>query len=163
MKDKRGLHLQNNTGKPIFKGRRNLLTRILFGWFFIILMPALYVITRYLLPQAVDESKYERLDAGKLSILPDLSLGPKLLRSKGKAIFLYRNEQNQVKAFSGICTHLGCLVEYSRERRLFKCNCHGSEFDLNGKNISGPAMAPLQPYRSEIENGEVYIIKGIIS
>jgi Rieske Fe-S protein len=163
MKDKMNLPPGMETATTGFTRRRDVLLRILTGWLLVILLPTIYVIARYLLPPLPEESQIERLDAGKLSSLPDLSLGPRLFRSKGRAIFLYRNEQSQVKAFSGICTHLGCLVEYSKERRIFKCNCHGSEFDLTGKNISGPAMVPLQPYRAEIENGEVFITKGMIS
>jgi Rieske Fe-S protein len=144
-------------------GRRKVLVRLLLGWLFFIFLPAIYIIARYLLPPKAEEVAGERVDVGNMSTIPDISSGPLLLRSRGKAVYIYRNAQKQVKAFSGVCTHLGCLVEYSRDQHRFKCNCHGSEFDLTGKNITGPALIPLQPYRVVIEHGEVFISKAATS
>lgn len=45
-------------------------------------------------------------------------------------------------AISGICTHLGCTVARQEEGGFF-CPCHGSRFDAQGKNVSGPAPRPL--------------------
>ena len=47
-------------------------------------------------------------------------------------------------AISSICTHLGCNVRWEEENNGFECPCHGSSFDKNGKNTSGPAPKPLR-------------------
>ena len=140
--------------------RRHLLQAMLAGWGVILLAPALYILERYLVPAEEPDRQNERIDAGRFDLLPGPSEPPKLYRSKGKAIYICRNGQNQVQAISGICTHLGCLVEYNREHKNFRCNCHGSEFDLNGNNLSGPALRPLQPYRAEVIHDEVYLSPG---
>ncbi|MCX2682852.1 ubiquinol-cytochrome c reductase iron-sulfur subunit [Campylobacter sp. MIT 21-1685] len=43
----------------------------------------------------------------------------------------------------GLCTHLGCIPAYAPNEQLFKCACHGGEFDTSGKNIFGPPPRPL--------------------
>jgi cytochrome b6-f complex iron-sulfur subunit len=45
--------------------------------------------------------------------------------------------------FSATCSHLGCLVNYHRDKREFVCPCHGGRYDLAGRNIAGPPPAPL--------------------
>ena len=46
-------------------------------------------------------------------------------------------------AMSAICTHLGCTVKRQSEGGFF-CPCHGSRYDAQGKNVSGPAPKPLR-------------------
>ncbi len=50
------------------------------------------------------------------------------------------------------CTHLACLV--SERDTGFKCNCHGSYFDLSGRVLGGPAPKNLvvPPYAFLDEN-----------
>lgn len=57
-------------------------------------------------------------------------------------------------AFSRVCTHLGCLVEYHRGQQRFICPCHAGIFDLEGSVISGPPPKPLAtiPLRIDGEN-----------
>lgn len=44
----------------------------------------------------------------------------------------------------GLCTHLGCIPAYAPSEGLFKCACHGGEFDISGRNIFGPPPKPLE-------------------
>ena len=75
-----------------------------------------------------------------------------------------------VVAFSRICTHQGCPVEFSRdpeavafafnyrtETPSLVCHCHLSVFapDRAGIAVSGPAMDPLPRVRLELTDGEV--------
>ena len=41
------------------------------------------------------------------------------------------------------CTHLGCRYKWNQEKQLFECPCHGSEFDIRGDVIRGPASRSL--------------------
>lgn len=43
----------------------------------------------------------------------------------------------------GLCTHLGCIPAFAASEGLFKCACHGGEFDVSGKNVFGPPPRPL--------------------
>lgn len=51
----------------------------------------------------------------------------------------------------GLCTHLGCIPAYVPSEKLFKCACHGGEFDSSGKNVFGPPPRPLDipPFKIE--------------
>ena len=42
-------------------------------------------------------------------------------------------------AVSRHCTHLGCILTFRPEERLFICPCHQSRFHADGRYISGPA------------------------
>ena len=55
-------------------------------------------------------------------------------------VLIVRDERG-FRAFSAVCTHLGCsvtLMEWG-----FSCPCHGSKFDWEGVNFAGPAPQPL--------------------
>jgi cytochrome b6-f complex iron-sulfur subunit len=58
-------------------------------------------------------------------------------------VFVLRSE-NRLRALSAVCTHLGCTVDRAEEG--FHCPCHGSRFDPDGRNVSGPAPRAL-PWR----------------
>lgn len=58
-------------------------------------------------------------------------------------MFVFRRPEG-LFAISSICTHLGCNVRWEDENGGFECPCHGSSFDQNGKNTSGPAPKPLR-------------------
>ncbi len=135
--------------------RRNFLTQVLTGWVVLSFLPALYGIVRYLMPSVVRDKLISNLDIGKMDDIP--VDGAKIVRMDKKAIAVVRTGEGQVRAFSAVCTHLGCIVQYVPDKRVFHCNCHGSEFDLTGKNISGPAPAPLQPYRTELKGTDILI------
>ncbi|MEO8359559.1 MAG: ubiquinol-cytochrome c reductase iron-sulfur subunit [Vicinamibacteria bacterium] len=64
-----------------------------------------------------------------------------------------RRRGEQIEAVSAICTHTGCLVQ--RVTNGFGCPCHKSNFDEDGKPISGPAPRPLDHLETKIENGRL--------
>jgi cytochrome b6-f complex iron-sulfur subunit len=60
-------------------------------------------------------------------------------------------------AFSKVCTHLGCLVKYDKERQLFICPCHAGIFDLEGNVVSGPPPKPLPKFAVKVEGDNIVI------
>lgn len=52
---------------------------------------------------------------------------------------------DDVVAYSTVCTHQGCTVEYDADSQVLACPCHGSSFDPadGGAVVSGPADEPL--------------------
>jgi cytochrome b6-f complex iron-sulfur subunit len=71
-------------------------------------------------------------------------------------IFLVSSSEG-LTAFSAVCSHLGCLVNYHRDKREFVCPCHGGRYDLSGRNISGPPPAPLTRFPVKIQDGTAFI------
>ena len=71
-------------------------------------------------------------------------------------IVLRNVEKKETVALSIICTHRGCEVRPMP--RSFKCPCHGSEYDIHGNVIAGPARLALKRFPVE-ETPEALIIK----
>jgi len=68
---------------------------------------------------------------------------------------LYGTEQ--IKAFSAVCTHLGCTVQYRKDFQHIWCACHNGHFDLNGRNIAGPPPTPLEEYQVVARADSVFV------
>jgi cytochrome b6-f complex iron-sulfur subunit len=77
-------------------------------------------------------------------------------RERKARVFIVSSEKG-LQVLSATCTHLGCLVNYNKEKGEFTCPCHGGRYDLSGKNISGPPPAPLNMLPFKIEHGMVMI------
>ncbi len=58
-----------------------------------------------------------------------------------KKVFIF-SDVNGLFAISSICTHLGCLVSLTEWG--FQCPCHGSQYNLDGGVIRGPAPRSLE-------------------
>lgn len=80
-----------------------------------------------------------------------------LLQVAGKAVVVVRDPQG-FKAFSAICTHLGCLVKWNGEKKQFHCPCHAGVFDDNGGVVSGPVPGPLPQYKIKEISDRVYVL-----
>ncbi|HKC23710.1 MAG TPA: Rieske 2Fe-2S domain-containing protein [Thermoanaerobaculia bacterium] len=53
------------------------------------------------------------------------------------------------------CTHLGCGVSWSAERKAFLCPCHGGVYSIEGKVIGGPPPRPLARLPFVVQAGRV--------
>lgn len=56
---------------------------------------------------------------------------------------LFKRSDGTLAAYSMLCTHVCCEVNYEPASSMFYCPCHGSEFNSSGKVVRGPASAPL--------------------
>lgn len=89
--------------------------------------------------------------------LSDVSIGEaKKIRYVGKPFIVIRAEGG-VYALSAVCTHLGCLVNWDKDKRELLCPCHGARFDLNGNVLGGPAPKPLQTAPAAISGDQIVI------
>ena len=73
--------------------------------------------------------------------------------------YLVVNYEEKTTVFSAHCTHLGCLINKKEDDRLV-CPCHGSEYDLNGKVVKGPAWKNLEiiPFKITSDGNHLEII-----
>lgn len=59
------------------------------------------------------------------------------------------------KAFSSICTHLGCPVA-SVSNGTINCDCHGSKYAIaDGSVVNGPAPKPLPPKQITVSGDSI--------
>lgn len=62
----------------------------------------------------------------------------------------------QWRAFSAICTHAGCTVDFTGSS--IYCPCHGGSFSpSNGSVVSGPPPSPLAEYGVIAQAGALYV------
>lgn len=66
-------------------------------------------------------------------------------------------KDGQLLAFSTVCPHLGCAVDYNADVQKFECPCHDSAFGLDGSHEAGPSPRPLDALAVE-EQGEGKLI-----
>jgi Rieske Fe-S protein len=76
----------------------------------------------------------------------------------GRSMLLIRDERGRFYATSAICTHMNvCHLEWSEERNLLECPCHGGAFDVHGNVVRGPASIPLPTYPVERLGEDLYL------
>lgn len=82
---------------------------------------------------------------------------PIAFRSGAIEGFLIRQGQ-EVKGLSAICTHMACILNYSKFRDRFECPCHGATFEKDGQptNYAGP-LSPLPSLQVKVEKGQVQV------
>jgi cytochrome b6-f complex iron-sulfur subunit len=72
------------------------------------------------------------------------------------AIILHRQDKGYI-ALSRTCTHLGCLVDYNKNKQKLICPCHAGIYDLEGNIVSGPPPKPLTVLQLKIEGDTIVI------
>ncbi len=58
------------------------------------------------------------------------------------------------KGLSAVCTHAGCTVSQITDGKII-CPCHGSEYDLDGAVVKGPATKPLEAKPVTVEGDSI--------
>jgi menaquinol-cytochrome c reductase iron-sulfur subunit len=66
-------------------------------------------------------------------------------------------EDGPIRAFSTVCPHLGCGVDYDEQAGKFNCPCHTSAFDLEGRCLSGPSPRGLDELETRVEGRDVLV------
>jgi cytochrome b6-f complex iron-sulfur subunit len=79
-----------------------------------------------------------------------------IIFNNSPCIVINRPDKGYV-ALSRVCSHLGCLVDYQKDKKRLLCPCHAGTYDLSGSVTSGPPPKPLQQFPLKVE-GESIII-----
>ena len=66
--------------------------------------------------------------------------------------------RGQYKAFSAVCTHVGCIMSEVANGTI-DCPCHGGQFKItNGAVVAGPPPSPLPARPVKVVNGQVVLL-----
>ena len=75
--------------------------------------------------------------------------------NRGAPAWLVHETSGEFRAFSAVCTHAGCIVQYDANAG-FVCPCHGGQYDPNtGAVVAGPPPAPLTRLPVTVVGGTV--------
>jgi cytochrome b6-f complex iron-sulfur subunit len=138
-------------------GRRRLITYLLGFSVVATLGGVLTPIIGYLWPPSrASVGEKGRVQVGTTTDFP--AGQGKVVPVNDKPVIIVNTDQGGLRAFSAICTHLGCVVEWDQRRQFILCPCHDGRFNpLNGTVISGPPPAPLPQLALTVEEGAIYV------
>ncbi len=122
------------------------------------LVAVFYPVSRYLVPPEVGEST-----AGTVTLpLKAAEVKPnsgQIFKFGSRPGILIRTSAGELRAFSAVCTHLNCTVQYRGDLGQIWCACHNGHFDLNGKNVEGPPPRPLDAFVVNVRGDQIVVSK----
>ena len=150
---------QNSSNKTDKRknNRRDFLGILLGGGFFAWIVSLFYPVIKYLNPPELEEATVTSVKIGAVEDMQKDS--GKIIKFGSKPVIVVRKQSGDYVAFSAVCTHLDCIVQYRKDLTQIYCACHNGKYDLNGRNVSGPPPAPLKKYGVSIKNDDVIVFK----
>lgn len=114
---------------------------------------ALWPMWRYLAPG--DESGSRGKTAVPRARVP--VGGVLFIQHHGHPSVVVQHAPGEFIAFSAICTHLGCVIQWLADKGEFLCPCHGGRFSTRGKVLGGPPPRPLDPIPVTLEGERILL------
>lgn len=148
----------DDTSLAVDHGRRNWLNWFLSTTAGAFLVSITYPLSRYLVPPDVEESTAHTVT---LALKPQ-EVKPnsgQIFRFGSQAGILVKDSNGELKAFSAVCTHLACIVQYRSDINQIWCACHNGHFDLNGRNVEGPPPKPLEQFVVNVRAEQIVVSK----
>jgi Rieske Fe-S protein len=103
-----------------------------------------YPVSRFLVPPQSGEAVTNTVVAAKLAALkPNTGL---IFPFGSKPAIVVRTSDGELRAFTAVCTHLECTVQFKADTSQLWCACHNGLYDLSGQVISGPPPRNLERY-----------------
>ncbi len=96
------------------------------------------------------------VSSGPVQIIEDASLAVgkthNFTSKSGSPAVLFKSKTG-VYAYSAVCTHEGCTVQYNSASKNLQCACHGAVFDpgKDGTVVTGPTNKPLPKIKVAVE------------
>jgi cytochrome b6-f complex iron-sulfur subunit len=96
-----------------------------------------------------------------VAVLADVPDGTARSFDTGSVRGFLVNRGGEIAALSGVCTHLGCLLQLNAQARRLDCPCHNAAFGLDGKVLfkhMPDALAPLPRMESRVRDGQIEVL-----
>ena len=134
---------------------RRMVSLLLGGGVLASIASFLYPALRYLIPPLAVQSGSRSVIAGKVADLKRNSGA--IFKFGEKPGILIETPEGEIRAFSAVCTHLNCTVQYRDDLHQIWCACHNGHYDLHGRNVSGPPPRPLEEYDVHVQGDEIEV------
>lgn len=135
-------------------GRRTFLGACLAGVCTIAAAAVGWSLFRYLAPRSGKET------TGKV-VIPEKDIPAegeaKFFEYSGSSAVLLRKRDGSLVALSAVCTHLGCIVQWQKEKQNFLCPCHAGHYSAEGMVTGGPPPKPLSRIPFSVDGGNVIV------
>jgi cytochrome b6-f complex iron-sulfur subunit len=143
------------SGNPPASSRRQFLANLALGIAGALGLGALVQrFYQFLSPPAPPEREVEIL-AAWLDAIPDQ--GGIVAHLPAGHVAIERNGQT-VTAFSAVCSHLGCIVEWQpNAEQAWLCPCHHGRYARDGRVLGGPPPRGLTPIPAAVRDGRVFV------
>ena len=97
-------------------------------------------------------------DEVELKDFPELSQRTgKIFKFGRHPAIMIKTPDGKLKAFTAVCTHFECTVQYKGDTNQIWCACHNGLYDTNGRVISGPPPRPLEEYDVAVEKDKIIV------
>jgi len=141
--------------------RRRFLDALLAVGFVSTAVAIVYPVSRFLIPPASGEPATASASAGKAAALKPNS--GQIFKFGSRPGIVVRTADGEVRAFSAVCTHLDCTVQYKPDTAQLWCACHNGTYDLGGNVVSGPPPRGLEKFvvnvRGEGSDAEIVVTR----
>ena len=139
--------------------RRTFLDALLTTGFVSTAVAIAYPVAEYLVPPASGEPATQSASAGPAAALKPNSAA--IFKFGSRPGIVVRTADGEVRAFSAVCTHLDCTVQYKTDTSQLWCACHNGTYDLAGNVVSGPPPRGLEKFvvniRGEGADAEIVV------
>lgn len=76
----------------------------------------------------------------------------------GSCWLVKSDRDDKVQAFSTVCPHLGCGIDWNGKERRFVCPCHDSFFSAEGKALMGPSPRDMDELEVVTSGPDVKVV-----
>lgn len=135
--------------------RRSFLKVLLGGGVLGFFTSVVYPVVRYLKPPPEAEAAPTSVAAGSVGDLTPNS--GKIIKFGTQPVILVKTPSGDLRAFSAVCTHLACTVQYREDFQHIWCACHNGHYNLEGVNIAGPPPRPLERFDVNNLGDELFV------
>jgi len=103
-----------------------------------------YPVSRFLVPPESGEAATNSVVAAKAAaIKPNSGV---IFPFGSKPAIVVRSADGELSAFSAVCSHLECTVQFKTDTSQIWCACHNGLYDLAGNVVSGPPPRGLERF-----------------
>jgi cytochrome b6-f complex iron-sulfur subunit len=132
-----------------FKLRRHLTWTAIVGF----LATGTLMVARFFFPRTL----FEPSSRFRIGYPSDFPIGVDERFKQSNSVWVVR-QPDKLFVIYARCTHLGCIPNWIETENKFKCPCHGSGYDPEGRNFEGPAPRPMDRTAVELDaEGQIVV------